>query len=125
MRLGFKFAMVLGLTLAILVPLMMIRGVIQERQGYRNEVVRDIASNVGGRQVIGGPVLVVPFEETERAEVAGDDGIVRTVVRRKQRQWTFFPETLLVDGEDVGIRLHHVGDEGNLLSQVVDRRGHE
>ena len=75
MRLGFKFAMVLGLTLAILVPLMMIRGVIQERQGYRNEVVRDIASNVGGRQVIGGPVLVVPFEETERAEVAGDDGI--------------------------------------------------
>ena len=99
MRLGFKFAMVLGLTLAILVPLMMIRGVIQERQGYRNEVVRDIASNVGGRQVIGGPVLVVPFEETERAEVAGDDGIVRTVVRRKQRQWTFFPETLLVDGE--------------------------
>ena len=99
MRLGFKFAMVLGLTLAILIPLMMIRGVIQERQGYRNEVVRDIASNVGGRQVVGGPVLVVPFEENEEADVAGDDGIVRKIVRRKQRQWTFFPEKLVMDGE--------------------------
>src|SRR3546814_5470120 len=40
MRLGFKIVMVLGLTLAILVPLTMIRGVIHEREGYRAEAVR-------------------------------------------------------------------------------------
>lgn len=99
MRLGFKFAMVFGLTLAILIPLMMIRGVIEERQGYRAEVVGDIASNYGGRQLIGGPVLVVPYVEHEEAEVSGDDGVVRKVVRRHEREWTFFPQRAVVDGE--------------------------
>ena len=99
MRLGLKFAMVFGMTLAILVPLLMIRGVIAERQGYRNEVVRDIAANYGGRQVLAGPVLVVPYEENEIAEVTGEDGVVRRSVRRKQRQWTFFPDRLQVQGD--------------------------
>ena len=99
MRLGLKFAMVIGMTLAILVPLLMIRGVIAERQGYRDEVVRDIAANYGGRQVLAGPVLVVPYEEDEVAEVTGEDGVVRRSVRRKQRQWTFFPDRLQVGGE--------------------------
>ena len=65
MRLGLKFAMVIGMTLAILVPLLMIRGVIEERQSYRNEVVRDIAGKYGGRQTVAGPVLVVPYEEND------------------------------------------------------------
>ncbi len=99
MRLGLKFAMVLAMVLAILVPLMMIRGVIAERQGYRNEVVRDIAANYGGRQTVAGPVLVVPYEEDEVAQLAGGDGAPRQVVRRKARQWVFFPDTLAVDGD--------------------------
>lgn len=99
MRLGLKFAMVLAMVLAILVPLMMIRGAIAERQGYRNEVVRDIAANYGGRQTVAGPVLVVPYEEDEVAQLAGGDGAPRQGVRRKARQWVFFPDTLAVDGE--------------------------
>lgn len=95
MRLGLKFAMVIGMTLAILVPLLMIRGVIAERQGYRNAVVADVAANFGGRQVVAGPVLVVPYEEDEVTEGEG----ARRVVRRVQRQWTFFPDTLQADGE--------------------------
>src|SRR3546814_4360848 len=50
MRLGFKIVMVLGLTLAILVPLMMIRGVIHEREGYRAEAVAKVARSTAGRR---------------------------------------------------------------------------
>src|SRR3546814_13569988 len=61
MRLGFKIVMVLGLTLAILVPLTMIRGVIHEREGYRAEAVAKVARSTAGRQSLAGPVLVVPY----------------------------------------------------------------
>ncbi|MFT4179241.1 MAG: cell envelope integrity protein CreD [Thermomonas sp.] len=99
MRLAFKVAMVVILTLAILIPLSMIRGVIHDRQQYRDQAVRDIGASYGGRQTVAGPVLVVPYEEQVEEEVTGDDGVARRVVRRKSGQWTFFPETLAMDGE--------------------------
>ncbi|MGJ4729561.1 cell envelope integrity protein CreD [Luteimonas sp. SDU101] len=99
MRLWLKILMVAGMTLAILVPLVLIRGTIQERQAYRQEAVRDIAANFGGQQVFGGPVLVVPYTETVEEDVVQDDGQVRRVVQRKAGSWTFFPETLSVEGD--------------------------
>lgn len=98
MRLWLKILMVAGMTLAILVPLLLIRGTIQERQAYRHEAVRDIAANFGGHQVFGGPVLVVPYTETVEAEVVQDDGESRRVVQRRTGSWTFFPESLSIDG---------------------------
>src|SRR5690606_15477808 len=47
LRLGLKAAVVLALTLAILIPLLMIRGTIQERQQYRAAAVRDIGASFG------------------------------------------------------------------------------
>lgn len=98
MRLGLKMAMVVALTLAILVPLLMIRGTIQERQQYRDQAVADVAANFGGPQVFGGPVLVVPYVETVQEDVRQDDGRVRRTVRKVEGRWTFFPTRLAVDG---------------------------
>ena len=98
MRLWLKILMVLGMTLAILLPLVLVRGTIQERQAYRQEAVREVARSFGGRQVFGGPVLVVPYVETV-AEPVSDGAGTRTVERRRQRTWTFFPDTLSIDGE--------------------------
>ena len=98
MRLAFKAVIMVMLTLAILIPLQMVRGVIQDRQQYREAAVRDIAASYGGRQVLAGPVLVVPYEERVTETSNEDDGRVRQIVRRKHGQWTFFPETLAVDG---------------------------
>ena len=98
MRLAVKIFMVMALTLAILIPLSMIRGVIGERQQYRAEAVRKVSAGIGGKQVVGGPVLVVPYEETVEENFTGDDGIARKVLRRKHSQWTFFPDTLAIDG---------------------------
>ena len=100
MRLWMRIAMVLGLTLAILVPLTMVRGVVHERQDYRRQAVADIARSYAGAQTFAGPVLVVPYEEV--VEVAesdqGEGGLVRTVYKTVRRQWTFFPKDLKVEG---------------------------
>lgn len=99
MRLAFKAGMVVLLTLAILIPLQLIRGTIHERQVYREQAVRDIGASFGARQAIAGPVLVVPYEERV-VEVASDEnGNERRTLRRKSGQWTFFPETLSIDGQ--------------------------
>ncbi|MDH7454666.1 cell envelope integrity protein CreD [Luteimonas composti] len=98
MRLWLKILMVVGMTLAILVPLALIRGTIHERQAYRNEAVRDVAANFGGPQVFGGPVLVVPYTETVDEDVVQPDGEVRRTVQRRTGSWTFFPETLSIEG---------------------------
>src|SRR3546814_1311664 len=89
MRLWMRIAMVLGLTLAILVPLTMVRGVVQERQDYRRQVVADIARSYAGPQTFAGPVLVVPYQEVVEAEEADRSGIVRTTRKTVSRQWTF------------------------------------
>lgn len=98
MRLAFKAMMVVALTLAILVPLTMVRETINERQQYRADAVRKVGASFGGRQTIGGPVLVVPYHEDVEEDVTGNDGVVRKVVRRTSSHWTFFPETLAVSG---------------------------
>lgn len=97
MRLAFKAALMVMLTLAILIPLQMIRGTIHERQQYREAAVREIGASFGARQVLAGPVLVVPYEERV-VETEGDENGARKTVRRKSGQWTFFPDTLAIDG---------------------------
>lgn len=99
MRLWLKIAMVLGMTLAILIPLAMVRGVVHERQEYRSQAVADIARSYAGPQTFAGPVLVVPFEEVVEVEETDRAGIVHTVQRTVKRQWTFFPKSLEVEGE--------------------------
>ena len=99
MRLWVKILMVAAMTIAILVPLTMVRGVIDDRQARRAEAVSNIAASYGGRQVVSGPVLVVPYTENVAEQATDAAGIMRTTQRRRTRHWTFFPETLVVDGE--------------------------
>ena len=98
MRLAFKAGMVVLLTLAILIPLQLIRGTIHERQAYREHAVRDIGASYGARQTLAGPVLVVPYEERVTEVTSDENGNERRSLRRKSGQWTFFPDTLSIDG---------------------------
>lgn len=98
MRLAFKAGMVVLLTLAILIPLQLIRGTIHERQAYREQVVRDVGASYGARQTLAGPVLVVPYEERVIEVTSDENGNERRSLRRKSGQWTFFPDTLSIDG---------------------------
>lgn len=98
MRLWLKIFLVLGMTLAILIPLLMIRGVITDRQAYRTQAVASIARSYAGAQAFTGPVLVVPYTDTIEAEEKDEKGFVRKVLREESGHWTFFPATLDVRG---------------------------
>ncbi len=98
MKMFFKIAMIGAMTLVILVALAMVAGVIEERQRYRHEAVADIARSVGQSQVLAGPVLLVPYEETSTREVQGSDGVTRTSSERRSGHWRFFPATLEARG---------------------------
>ena len=100
MRLPLKLLLVLGMTLAILVPLELIRGTINERQRYRAQAVDNVARSYAGPQALSGPVLVVPYVETVEIEEKNDKGeVVRTVKRDgASGTWTYFPNRLEVRG---------------------------
>jgi inner membrane protein len=57
----FKMAGVAVLILLLLVPLSMVRSVLRERLGRRNDAVADITSSWGRDQKLAGPVLIVPY----------------------------------------------------------------
>ncbi|MGH8078829.1 MAG: inner membrane CreD family protein, partial [Lysobacter sp.] len=100
MRLWLKVLLVLGMTLAILVPLTMVRGIISERQMYRVRAVDSVARSYAGAQAFAGPVLVVPYVETVEVEEKNDKGaVIRKVkVDGQSGRWTFFPDKLDIDG---------------------------
>jgi inner membrane protein len=101
MRLSVKMLLVILMTIAIMVPLTMIRGTIGERQRYRAQAIENIARSFAGAQAISGPVLVVPYVETIEVEEKNDKGeVVRTVKRDGASGcWTFFPDSLDIDGK--------------------------
>jgi inner membrane protein len=97
MRLAFKFVVVVFLMLALLIPLLLIRGTITEREMYQHQATQDVARSYAGAQAFVGPVLVVPYTEEVEEEEAGPAG-VRKVLRERTSTWVFFPDTLQVDG---------------------------
>jgi inner membrane protein len=81
-------AKVLGigvLALLMTIPLMQVSGLVRERQQLRVNAITQIAQGWGGRQVLGGPVLVVPTLRQETSTGATTP------------QWHVGSETLLAD----------------------------
>ena len=56
-----KMVAIAGLILLLLVPLMLLRGLIGERQRLRDDARREVAAQWGLAQTVGGPVLSIPF----------------------------------------------------------------
>src|SRR5256714_9423436 len=101
-----------GLILLMLIPLLMIQGVLNDRLARRNEAVNDITSSWGKDQQIIGPVLVVPYlhHGTVVRSVTLPDGRVET---REVAETTvafayFLPDTLEITG-DVQTQMLHRG----------------
>ncbi len=67
--LGFKLGMIALLMLLLLIPLLMISGLITERQHQRDSVLRDIGQSASFEQQVAGPMIVVPYRKTERSWV--------------------------------------------------------
>jgi inner membrane protein len=73
-----KVFMIGLIVLLLMIPLMMLKGLISERTGMRDQAYRTVADGWGGRVTTGGPMLRVPFDTTEKDK----DG--KVVVTRHQ-----------------------------------------
>ena len=101
-----------ALVLVLLVPLLMITGVLNDRLTRRNEAVTDITLSWGKEQNLIGPVLGIPYQYKFKTvkEVAGPDGKMerREVEELGTANAYFLPETLNIT-EDAQTKTLHRG----------------
>ena len=77
LKLLLRFAILGGLILLLLVPLLMIRGVISDRTQYRDEAVARVAQSSAGEQRFIGPVRYLPY----KGRWPSEDGVIEQTPR--------------------------------------------
>ena len=92
-----KVAVVGVLILVLLVPLGMIKQVVRERSGRYNAAVRQVTATWGQKQVIAGPVLVVPYGYEKTIVKTGRDGQATSVEVGAVAYAHFLPDELNVE----------------------------
>ena len=75
---GWRFGMMILLTMLMFVPLILISFVIEDRVSYRRDAVREVSHHWGGPVNLSGPVMVIPVERTRTRTVKDEDGSRRT-----------------------------------------------
>ena len=81
-----RFILVFGLIVALMIPLVSVMVLVQERKRYFDEAVYDVAQAWSGRQEIAGPMLVVTLAD-QSTESEGFD-------RRRDKDLVFMPSQL-------------------------------
>lgn len=66
------------IVLLLLIPLAMLRSVVTERAGLREQAYQRVAEGWGGEVTVGGPMLIVPTER--KVIIDGKEGVVRSNV---------------------------------------------
>lgn len=95
-----KVAMIVGLTVILMIPLMMIKGVVNERSWFRDNVKADIAQSWTGTQKVLGPVLIVPYvERYKKKEWDANLKIYKENTYYKNKQVFILPDKLSINGE--------------------------
>ncbi len=95
-----------SLILTLQIPIGMINGTIRERQENRTSAIDSVTSSWGRRQIVRGPILVVPYVRRFVDPPTTKDG--KETIREETEQRYVLPETLTVDG-DIAPKLRHRG----------------
>lgn len=96
----YKLGMIGLLILLLLIPLMMINGLIQDRQNRRNEVLHDIARSSSYSQQLSGPLLIVPYRKFTKVWKPNAESPVRYQETVEERGRLYFlPEQFQLDGD--------------------------
>lgn len=102
--LSFKLGTIALLIVLLLIPLLMISGLIDERQQLRDGVLHDIAQSASYDQQINGPFLVVPYRKFQRRWIEKDGQSVEETSTVAGHLY-FLPETFDADlGVDTELR---------------------
>ena len=96
----FKLGAIALLILLLLIPLLMINGVIADRQFTRDNVLDDIARSSSYSQRLTGPVMVVPYRKTVREWKLNEKLNKRYEETREERgRMYFLPDRFELDGK--------------------------
>lgn len=104
LKLLLRFATIGGLILLLLIPLLLIRGAVQDRARYRDEAMERVAQGKAGEQQFIAPVRVLPY--TEEVQVAepdeqGNQRNQRKVWRKREGALLQTPRSLKLGGDMV------------------------
>ncbi len=88
----FRAAVVAVLVLLLLIPLAMVKELIQEREYRKTEATDGVSATWGGSQTLTGPYLSVPYKATVRVDLDNGRSEMREVVQYAH----FLPEILEV-----------------------------
>lgn len=78
---AFKFVVLGVLTLALMIPLLLVFLVVGERESYSRQAITEVGRKWGRAQQVSGPYLVVPLERT--AERVDRQGVKSSYIERK------------------------------------------
>lgn len=111
---AFKFFLIAFLILMLLVPLLIVGGLVSERESRAQSVTADVARTWGGTQQLTGPYLVVPYMVRVEAQ-EGDKIIQRTLERRA----VFLPDELTFTADAKSGVLHRSIFDVNVYTATV------
>ena len=95
---GFKLLLTGLVGFVLMIPLLMVYGLVSDRQ-HQARVAQDaITAGSGGAQVVSGPVLVIPYEE-QRVTNETVNGIAATRTQTIRKQLFLSPDRHLIETE--------------------------
>ncbi len=110
-----KLVLIAGLTVALLLPLGLMLGLIGERQARQASVEHEIGALWGRSQQLGGPILVVPARRLVVVDEPGENG------RRPVRRVVEEPVVLLPDDYQIDATVQPETRRRGLFETVVYR----
>ena len=75
---GWRFAMIIALTVLMCIPLVMVALVIEDRVSYQNQAVWEVSQTWGGPMHLAGPMIVIPVEQEKTQVIKDGSGESRT-----------------------------------------------
>ena len=115
---AFKFFLICGLILVLGIPLLIVWGLIGEREQRAAEVRQTVAQEWGGAQYIDGPLLIVPYT-VKRVTTDGDKRIEEIVEKRA----VFLPKSLKIGGKATTKVLHRSIYDVAVYTSLLDFEG--
>lgn len=82
----------------LIVPLLMVGGLVQERRKARDSVVQEIARSAAYAQTVTGPILVIPYVKRV-SEQQSEGGRAMLVTREVAGELRLLPRTFQLDGQ--------------------------
>lgn len=99
-RFYFKIGFIFSLMVLLMIPRMFLDGLVSEREHWRSTAVNSIAQGWPGAQVLGGPIISVPYtlSWTVREKITEDGERVVTREETVKRTAHLLPTNLIIQG---------------------------